>query len=262
MTARPKVSPVIPNIKLAILNIFSWPLTNGSVSGAKGCSVIDYVVVGDNVWARVDEFKVRDMSGSDHFPLECVFEGVTVFLRKEVSCEVRYRENLGTVRFGEVVSIEQLLECVRKAVCKKERRDGVKTRWFDAECMIAKRGLREVVSRCRLSQISRMQLLQEQGRYERTVDRKKNEWEEREKEQGRYERTVDRKKNEWEEREIEKIRGIIAESEQWDLVKRVKGPRRNGAVGIRVKRVKGPRRNGAVGITMNGRSISESCLNE
>ncbi|KAK9674880.1 hypothetical protein QE152_g40789 [Popillia japonica] len=115
------------------------------------------------------------------------------------------------VRFGEVVSIDQLMECVRKAVCKKERRDGVKPGWFDAECVVAKRGLREAVSRFRLSQIDRMQLLEEQGRYERTVDRKKNEWE---------------------EREIEKIRGIKVESEVWDIVKRVKGSRRNGAVGI------------------------------
>ncbi|KAK9687798.1 hypothetical protein QE152_g35993 [Popillia japonica] len=83
----------------------------------------------------VDEFKVGDMTGSDHFPLECVFEGVTVkrytSARKEVSCWSergiqRYRENLGKVRFGEVVSIDQLMECVRKAVCRKERRDGVK----------------------------------------------------------------------------------------------------------------------------------------
>ncbi|KAK9731724.1 hypothetical protein QE152_g13436 [Popillia japonica] len=138
--------------------------------GARVSSVIDYVVVSDNVWERVDEFKVGDMSGSDHFPLECVFEGVAVkrytSARKKVSCSSergiqRYRENLGKVRFGEVVSIEQLLECVRKSVCKKERRDEVKPGWFDAECMIAKRGLREVVSRFRLSQIDRMQLLEE-----------------------------------------------------------------------------------------------------
>ncbi|KAK9729929.1 hypothetical protein QE152_g15610 [Popillia japonica] len=193
--------------------------------GARGSSVIDYVVVSDNIWESIDEFKVGDMTGSDHFPLECVFEGVTVkrytSARKEVSCWSergiqRHRENLGKVRFGEVVSIEQLMECVWKAVCKKERRDGAKPGWFDAECMIAKSGLREAVSRFRLSQIDKVQLLDEQGRYERTVDRKKNEWE---------------------EREIEKIRGIKVESEVWDLVKRVKGPRKNGAVGITMSEI-------------------------
>ncbi|KAK9709893.1 hypothetical protein QE152_g26368 [Popillia japonica] len=189
------------------------------------------------------------MTGSDHFPLQCVFEGVTVKRytspRKEVSCWSergiqRYRENLGKVRFGEVVSIDQLMECVRKAVCKKERRDGVKPGWFDAECMIPKRGLREAVSKFRLSQIDRMQLLEEQGRNERTVNRKKNEWE---------------------EREIEKIRGIKVESEVWDLVKRVKGPRRNGAVGITMSEWEKYFRELLDGVNVEGNQVREREIN-
>ncbi|KAK9739257.1 hypothetical protein QE152_g9161 [Popillia japonica] len=164
------------------------------------------------------------------------------------------------------------MECVRKAVCKKERRDGVKPGWFDAECMIAKRGLREAMSRFRLSQIDRMQLLQEQGRYERTVDRKKKEAMSRFRlsqidrmqllqEQGRYERTVDRKKNEWEEREIEKTRGIKVESEVWDLVKRVKGPRRNGAVGITMSEWEKYFRELLDGVNVEGNQVREREVN-
>ncbi|KAK9739254.1 hypothetical protein QE152_g9162 [Popillia japonica] len=103
--------------------------------GARGSLVIDYVVVGDNVWESVDEFKVEDMTGSDHFPLECVCEGVTVkrytSARKEVSCWSergiqRYRENLGKVRFGEVVSIHRPANgvCEESSMQEREERRG------------------------------------------------------------------------------------------------------------------------------------------
>jgi len=145
-----------------------WDIANGNMTGdengeltyirGRGESVVEYVLVNQKAWNKIEKMKIENRVESDHQSLE-----IEIRIKKEreiESCKVErkeivewgeenielYRQREEGVRV-EGESVEEIWESLKKGVKKCETRKQNKIRkkglgehsWWDAECKRNKR---------------------------------------------------------------------------------------------------------------------------
>jgi hypothetical protein len=189
-----------------------WEVLNGNKQGDEGGeltyvgnrgeTVIDYAIVNEAAWERVDKFKVGETVGSDHLPLEITIEGtnceekrkggarekqtkvtINVWDQQGVE-EYRWRLEKATFKEQDVEKMAaELKEVIEKVKTKKEvtvrgsKGAGRTSGLWDRECEQAKKkALRE----WRKNKIDRSRLLEAKRRYRNRCREKKKQKRERE----------------------------------------------------------------------------------
>ncbi|XP_043271213.1 golgin subfamily A member 6-like protein 1 [Venturia canescens] len=235
-----------------------WRVVNGSVEGdregewtfvgGRGKSVIDYVIVGEEVWERVKRMEVVSRVDSDHMPVVVWLkgregrkgggrkkegkgkEGRGVWTERGVE---KFQEEFGRWEW-ETESVEEgweeMRERIKRAMRKseeervEERRGG----WWDDECRRAKEEVRRELERWKREGREEERYRQEKRKFRRMCEEKKKKERER-----------------W-EREIE---GIRTEGQVWEVVNR--GRKKRKGVNKKIRREEWDRyfREGLGGVT-------------
>jgi len=153
---------------LGLVEDREWDIVNGNMRGDENGeltyvggreeSVVDYVLVNQKAWDKIEKMKIGNRIESDHQPLE-----VEIRINKEreiESCKVEikeivewgeenielYRQRRKGVRI-EGESVEEMWESLKKGVKECETKREIKIRkkrlsehsWWDAECKRKKR---------------------------------------------------------------------------------------------------------------------------
>jgi hypothetical protein len=194
-----------------------WEVLNGNKQGdeegemtyvgSRGETDIDYAIVNEPAWEKVEEFKVGERVDSDHLPLEISIEGTkheekgkgeARYEQKKVTVKVwdeqgmkEYRRRLEEATFEEQ-EVEkmtaELKEVIEKATTKKEvtvrgsKGTGRKNGWWDRECEQSNEVVKPL-RKWRRNKIDRSRFLEVKRRYrERCREKKKQKRERKEKE--------------------------------------------------------------------------------
>ncbi|KAH0821274.1 hypothetical protein GEV33_001517 [Tenebrio molitor] len=185
-----------------------WDVLNGNCIGdekgeytyigSRGETVIDYVMVNEEAWDKIEEFKVGERVESDHMPLENIWteEG------KE-----KYRARLREAKYeeGEInEKVRELSENVKNATEKKEieirEKMGLwKNEWWDKECREGKQAARKKLRNWKKEKATKEEYKRARKRYKLVCKEKK--------EKKRMEEEM-------------KMKGIKTEEEVWRYINR------------------------------------------
>jgi hypothetical protein len=178
-----------------------WEVLNGNKQGdeegemtyvgSRGETDIDYAIVNEPAWEKVEEFKVGERVDSDHLPLEISIEGTkheekgkgeARYEQKKVTVKVwdeqgvkEYRRRLEEATFKEQEiekMVAELKEVIQKATKKKEvivrisKGAGKKNGWWDRECEQSKREVVKALREWRRNKIEEYFMKLLEGRKE------------------------------------------------------------------------------------------------
>ncbi|KAH0810075.1 hypothetical protein GEV33_012716 [Tenebrio molitor] len=206
-----------------------WDVLNGNCIGdekgeytyigSRGETVIDYVMVNEEAWDKIEEFKVGERVESDHMPLEVRTKGreqersmkdVKRKIVKNIWTEEgkeKYRARLREAKYeeGEInEKVRELSENVKNATEKKEieirEKMGLwKNEWWDKECREGKQAARKKLRNWKKEKATKEEYKRARKRYKLVCKEKK--------EKKRMEEEM-------------KMKGIKTEEEVWRYINR------------------------------------------
>ncbi|KAH0818251.1 hypothetical protein GEV33_004540 [Tenebrio molitor] len=206
-----------------------WDVLNGNCIGdekgeytyigSRGETVIDYVMVNEEAWDKIEEFKVGERVESDHMPLEVRTKGrekersMKDVKKKNVKNiwteegKEKYRARLREAKYeeGEInEKVRELSENVKNATEKKEieirEKMGLwKNEWWDKECREGKQAARKKLRNWKKEKATKEEYKRARKRYKLVCKEKK--------EKKRMEEEM-------------KMKGIKTEEEVWRYINR------------------------------------------
>jgi hypothetical protein len=206
-----------------------WDVLNGNCIGdekgeytyigSRGETVIDYVMVNEEAWDKIEEFKVGERVESDHMPLEVRTKGrekersmkdVKKKIVKNIWTEEgkeKYRARLREAKYEEEEineKVRELSENVKNATEKKEieirEKMGLwKNEWWDKECREGKQAARKKLRNWKKEKATKEEYKTARKRYKLVCKQKK--------EKKRMEEEM-------------KMKGIKTEEEVWRYINR------------------------------------------
>lgn len=229
------------NELLRIVEEKGWCILNGNKEGdmeghftyerGENRSVIDYGIVNIRAWDKIDKFKVIKRVDSDHHAITVGIEGLKGYKDKERDSEdnegkeyiqdwseegkKEYSKSIEEVTWeknGVEEEWTELKDKIKWAVKKRERTRkktvGWKP-WWDSECWIEKRKLRQLVKRAERGDIKQARI--------------------------KYKKLCEKKIEEWKQKEEESLKEIKTEVEAWKYVNRFRKRKREVCKGIRIE---------------------------
>ncbi|KAI4475510.1 hypothetical protein M0802_015130 [Mischocyttarus mexicanus] len=218
-----------------------WHIANGNIEGdekgectyvgAKGATVIDYVLMNTAGLSKIRRFEVEERTESDHLPLsvQCEIDGIYRRKKeKEVSTRevinwskekiVEFKERTKTKKFTKERledSWKELHEgtrgCMAREIIRQRKRVIREKFWWDKECTREKRKVKKLYTRWKRGAIERREYL------EGKVDLKKL-----------CKEKEERKRKE----EMEQIRNAKTEAEIWKYIN--KGTKKRVPIGEKI----------------------------
>ena len=228
-----------------------WYVLNGATEGdwngeytyvgARGSSVIDYVIVSEEMRNRIGKFCIGERVDSDHLPLECVMEEELEEGQEEDKGEQRgdireeeierilwdeesrkmYEERTeelshledekdwdpATVE-GKWETIKRIINgaMVRRKIKRRKKRELGHKDWWDRNCSRKKRRLKRMFRRWKEGRVEKDKFIEEKKKFRELIEKKRK----------------DKRKEEEKE-----LRGLKKEADIWRYINRTRSKREN-----------------------------------